>query len=105
MRETGIASDRGVFERGFRAQEVGLPREQNLADLARLPGDLSQLGAVGDQGRFDLELFGDPITIGPNTILQLDLSLGQCDETGIPTGAAWQRLGVTLQAGADRGGE
>jgi len=64
-----VASTALSFQGRFLAEEIRLPGKQNISNVARLPGDLGQLGAIGDQRRFEAQLLGHPIAIGANPIL------------------------------------
>jgi hypothetical protein len=56
-------------------QQVGLPGEQDFAEILRGAGDLGELGAVRDQSGLDFELLGHAIAIGADFFLQVDFDL------------------------------
>jgi len=63
-------------------------------DFLRCAGDLGELGAVRNQGIFDAELVGDPVTVGFDPVLQLDLRLREGEMVGIAAGTAREGLRV-----------
>src|SRR5471032_2509138 len=81
-----------IAQRGDVAQQIRLPGQENGVELARLPGDLRERGTIGDQGRFDAELFGDPVAVLLDPVEPGNLRLGQGRVPRIPAGAARQGL-------------
>ena len=65
-----------------------------VIDFVGCAGDLGELGAVRNQGIFDAELVGDPVTVGFDPVLQLDLRLREGEMVGIAAGTAREGLRV-----------
>jgi hypothetical protein len=86
------------------AQQVGLPRQQQLIELVRAAGDLGEQGAVGNERGFHTELGGDAVAVGLDAILQLDLGLRERNVIGVAARAARERLGIAGEASAEKFG-
>lgn len=101
-RKSGLGSGGGL-QVGGRAQQVGLPGEEQGVEAGGIPAQVHEHAARSDEGGVEFKSGGDRVAVRLDAVLATDFGCGEVD--ALAAGPSGQGRGIAAKSLAESGGE